>query len=148
MQTPPRLEPGQPACLQRLVDAVDADFVAELFDDLFSDGADRIREMRRGVAAGDRAAHALRSMGLSLGFARLGALCGELEEVAPHGRPEEVEELVQRIESEFASASSQRSAWAGWLQAGDRSAYCKGETDLVCPPFFEQNHEGTRPNPT
>lgn len=114
---------AQQACLAELVRATGHDFVGELLEDLWRDGAARAAEMAEAAARDDlqrveRAAHTLKSMGRALGFERLGAACVRIEEAVRGGTLGAFRLDLADIERELENAKRLRAVWSDGVVAG------------------------------
>ncbi|MFC9582000.1 response regulator [Streptomyces yangpuensis] len=92
--------------VQRLVESLDADFVAALVRAFLEDAPPLVEAIREVGPAADtgrvrRAAHTLRSNALTFGAPALASLCADLEAQARDGALEYVEPVVSRIEAEY-----------------------------------------------
>jgi CheY-like chemotaxis protein/HPt (histidine-containing phosphotransfer) domain-containing protein len=96
--------------LRALGDASGEDPLGEFVDLFLEDAPQRIRELRHGLAAREqqsvaRTAHALKGSCGNLGLERMADLCGELEQAAKGGSPEQIPAVMKRIESEYAKVA-------------------------------------------
>lgn len=97
------LDPGMLAALNDLL-GNDAETLRDVVTAFVEDGPDRLREIRDGNDRGDhalvrRAAHTLKSSGLTFGAVDLAAASRALEDAAHDGLEDET--LVARVEAEW-----------------------------------------------
>ncbi len=86
----------------------DHEAIVELVEALLEEAPLRLDELRRGLEDGDpalveRAAHTMKSNGLTFGALELGELCQELELMVRSGGVDHAGPLVERIETEWES---------------------------------------------
>ena len=117
------ISPEQNACLRRLADAVGADFVAELLGDLAAEGPRHLNEMRAALQREDaatlgRAAHTLKSMCFTLGFADLGNACDSLDTLARTGTLRGAAVLLEGLAANFQSVRACRDTWVPQATSG------------------------------
>ena len=84
----------------------DPELLTELVDAFLDEAPLRLDELRAGVENDDpvlagRAAHALKSNGLTFGALALGGLCQELESQARNGQLDAAAPVVARIDAEW-----------------------------------------------
>lgn len=84
----------------------DPEFLGELIDTFFADGADLLAAIGAAAASGDavalrRAAHTLKSNARTFGAGALGEVCQTIEEQAATGELDGVDELVGRAQEEY-----------------------------------------------
>ncbi len=98
-----------PAVLENLQEMVggDAEFVLELIDIFFKDAPQMLKDMHQGLDSGDvailrRAVHSLKSNSAEFGAHTLSALCQELETMCKTDALAGADELVGRIDAEYA----------------------------------------------
>ncbi len=106
-----------PTALKNLQEMVggDAEFVVELIDTYLQDAPQMLKDMHQGLGGGDvpillRAAHTLKSNGAEFGAQTLSALCQELETMCKTGALVGADELVGRIEAEYARVKAELEA--------------------------------------
>ena len=85
----------------------DREALAELVDAFVDEAPQRLAELRRGAEQGDaalagRAAHTLKSNGLTFGAVELAALCRRLEAAAGKDELASGSELIDRVDDEWA----------------------------------------------
>jgi HPt (histidine-containing phosphotransfer) domain-containing protein len=85
----------------------DCEALAELVDAFVDEAPERLVELRRGAEQGDaalagRAAHTLKSNGLTFGAVELAALCRRLEVAAGEGELAASRELIDRVDLQWA----------------------------------------------
>ena len=90
----------------------DREALAELVDAFVDEAPQRLGELRRGAAQGDvelagRAAHTLKSNGLTFGAVELAALCRRLEVAAGADELAASHELIDRVDDEWARVREQ-----------------------------------------
>ena len=98
-----------PAAWENLREMVggDAEFISELVDTFLEDAPRMLSDMHQALKDGDatvlrRAAHSLKSNSAEFGAMALSSLCRELEELGKAGTFSSVDELLARVEAEFA----------------------------------------------
>lgn len=87
----------------------DSDALRDVVTAFVEDGPERIREIRAGILGQDhelvrRAAHTLKSNGLTFGAVDLAAACRALEELARGGRLDGASTIASRIDAEWQRA--------------------------------------------
>jgi CheY-like chemotaxis protein len=95
------------AALESLREIGGNDFLAELIDEFLTEAPALLAALRRALEQDDadetrRAAHTLKSNGATFGAEAFSELCRELEARAKDGRLEGAEQLVDRIDGEYA----------------------------------------------
>jgi HPt (histidine-containing phosphotransfer) domain-containing protein len=85
----------------------DRDALAEIVDAFVEEAPERLAELRRGAEEGDatlagRAAHTLKSNGLTFGAVELASLCRRLEVAARADELGGSAELIDRVDDEWA----------------------------------------------
>jgi PAS domain S-box-containing protein len=96
------------AALQSLRDLGGVEFLAEVIDAFLADAPSLITSLRSSLERHDteelrRAAHTLKSNGLTLGAAAFAELCRTVERLTKGGRLDGVSELVDQIDQEYQS---------------------------------------------
>jgi len=105
-----------PAALKSLYEMVgrDTEFVVELIDTFLQDAPQMLKDMQSlgsvDVEIPGRAAHSLKSNGAEFGAHGLSALCQELETMCKTGALAGADELVGRIEAEYARVKAELEA--------------------------------------
>ena len=93
----------------------DREALAELVDAFVDEAPQRLAELRRGAEQGDaalagRAAHTLKSNGLTFGAVELAALCRRLEVAAGEGELAANRDLIDRVDAQWAWVSQELAA--------------------------------------
>jgi HPt (histidine-containing phosphotransfer) domain-containing protein len=84
----------------------DPEFLGELIDTFFADGADLLAAIGAAAASSDaaalrRAAHTLKSNARTFGAVALGEVCQTIEERAAAGELDGVDALIARVQGEY-----------------------------------------------
>ena len=132
--------------LRAMAEAGRADFVARV-EGLYAENAPlRLADVRAAAEAGDfdalaRAAHALKSMSLSLGARAVAAAASAMETAARRGEcvPDAVEGLSARLDRTLEAMGASAGAAPADPATALRQAIADGELDVVYQPMMERS---------
>jgi HPt (histidine-containing phosphotransfer) domain-containing protein len=102
----PALDPAAVRALSELLGG-DREALVEIVDAFVDEAPRRLAELRRGAVGGDaalagRAAHTLKSNGLTFGAVELASLCRRLELAARDGELAGSHDLIDRVDAQWA----------------------------------------------
>jgi len=137
-------EPSIREELQRMAASGRADFVARV-EGIYRDNAPRAMSAVLDAEQGEplaRAAHALKSMSMSLGAARVARLCGQIEAAARDGEPvarADIDRLAQALDATLAALGGGAPARPVTLAERLAAALERNELRLVYQQQFDRN---------
>lgn len=101
-----------PEELRQLAEAGDGNLVKEVLSVFQSDSAERLQALRAASAAGDREtvrkqAHTLKGSSAQVGALAMSNICQRLESCAREASAQEIDDLIGKIEVDFAAVRQQ-----------------------------------------